>query len=202
MQIPVSFLVDVGNNPTEIIESMASLSFTVPPPGVVLYQIVETISQGLPLKIIETGCLRDTQIKSWFDDGWSTYYFARWVKDHPGSDLTTIELNPDNIKTCKNFLAEKNLSEYVSFHVADSLDALLQDWGRVDIFFLDSCDGLEHGLKEFKAALTHKPQLIIMDDLLTKGQLAVEYAEEIGIRSFPENRYTLFYTGKYFRERK
>jgi hypothetical protein len=198
--VPVSFLINLGDKPMELIESMRSIGITFPPPGVVLYQILERLSQGRPLKIVETGCLRDTTYKACFDDGWSTYYFARWVKAHPASKLTTIELALENVKTCKHFLEEQNLSEYVTFQGADSLEALSWAWSDIDVFFLDSCDGLDHGLAEFKAALTHRPKLIIMDDFETKVASAAKYAEGLGIEISQEYRYAVFNTGKYFAE--
>lgn len=175
------------------IESMRPLTFTHPPPGVVLYQALDAVSQGKPLRIVETGCLRDTNISACFSDGWSTYYFARWVKANPESKLATVELDSANVETCRAFLAEHKLA--VHFVNGDSLAELPKL--EADVYFLDSCDGLEHGLAEFQIALAHRPRLIIMDDLPTKGLRAVEYAKELGIEVAEVSRYTFFNTEKY-----
>ena len=120
MIVPISVSVDFGDAFDNFIETLSSCTVSVQPPGVVLFQLLNTISGGLPLSIIETGCLRDTKPGACFSDGWSTYYFARWVKDHPLSTCISIDLNSENIFTCQKFLQEKNLAEYVVFKNAEA----------------------------------------------------------------------------------
>lgn len=174
------------------LDSLGQFSVLLEPPGVVLYRLCEQASNGGPLKIVETGCLRDTDPSAIMSDGWSTLYFAKWAKNHPGSRFDTVELDPQAVARCGNFIKEQGLGNFVTFWNMDSL-SFLETWDqRVDVFFLDSCDGLEHGLAEFKAALEFKPRLIIMDDYETKGQLADEYARSLGIHSQQVDRYTVF----------
>jgi Methyltransferase domain len=174
------------------LDSLGPMSVLLAPPGVYLYKICDAVSQGRPLRIVETGCLRNTDPSAIIQDGWSTFYFSKWGKNHPGSSFDSVELDPKSISLCGQFLKQHELSEHVRFWNFDSM-SLLETWDQpVDVFFLDSCDGLDHGLAEFKAALEFRPCTIIMDDYDTKARLADEYAKSIGIPSQRMDRYTVF----------
>lgn len=197
MIVPVSVRIEFGEDFDKFLEAKVPLSVTVYPPGYYIYQILETVSKGAPLRIVETGCLRDTDPAACFSDGWSTYYIACWVRDHPGSFFSSVELDQENFFTCAQFLSGKNLfTDRVTLVSGDSLE-FLQD-KEADVYLLDSCDGFEHGLEEFKAAMEHKPKAILMDDLESKGRYAKEYAEKLNIPIQQIDRYTVFYTQKYF----
>ena len=164
----------------------------IAPSGIYLYKLCDAVSQGRPIRILETGCLRNPDPSSLITDGWSTFYFAEWVKAHPGSAFDTVELDPKNVEICRNFLKEHDLDKYATVWQSDSLEFLNTWEPPVDVFFLDSCDGLEHGLEEFKLALYFRPCTIIMDDYESKVKLADEYARSIGITSQRMDRYTVF----------
>ena len=174
------------------LDSLGPFNVTLEPPGLHLYRLCDLVSNGGPLRIVETGCLRDTNCSAIMSDGWSTFYFAKWVENHPGSRFDTVELDPKSVDRCGQFITQQGLKNCVRFWNMDSI-SFLETWDQpVDIFLLDSCDGLEHGLAEFKAALEYKPKLIIMDDYETKVQLADEYARGLSIPSQQVDRYTVF----------
>jgi hypothetical protein len=174
------------------LDSLGPMSVLLAPAGIYLYKICDAVSQGQPLRIVEMGCLRNADPSAIIQDGWSTFYFAKWVKDHPGSTFNTVELDPVSVDTCGKFIKQQNLDKFVTFWNFDSV-SFLETWDQpVDVFFLDSCDGLDHGLEEFKAAIEFRPCTIIMDDYETKVKLADEYARNIGITSQRMDRYTVF----------
>lgn len=180
------------------LNSLGPFQTVLLPPGVYLYRALEELSKSLggkPLTIVETGCWRDASPSSLMSDGWSTYYFARWVKDHSNSRLITLELEKKNLDLCFDLFKQYELPrERIFWSIGDSVESIkqLSPYTEIDVFFLDSCDGLEHGLEEFKAALAHKPKLIIMDDFATKAAKAFEYALSLGIKPQTVDRYTFF----------
>ncbi len=163
------------------LEGMEPLAFSVLPGGYYLYKLLQSLYSGQPLRIVETGCLRDTRPSAAFSDGWSTYYLARFAKE-TGSLFTSIELFKAGIETCWNFLFTYGLDRQVNFVCEDSIHVLnnFPNLAPADFYLLDSCDGLEHGLAEFKAASAHKPKMIVMDDIATKAAMAIQYAKDSG----------------------
>jgi len=177
-----------------LLHSIAFFHIDVAPPGVYLHQVLNDVSAGKPLRILGTGCLRDADPSALMSDGWDTFYIAKWVKDHLGSVLDVVEIDPKAIKVCSEFLKQHDLDSSVTLWTQDSLD-FMETWDQpVDVFVLDSCDGLEHGLAEFKAALNFNPWFIIMDDWDTKVALAAQYAQENNIQFQRVDRYTVFKT--------
>ena len=178
---------------TSVLHSVAPFTITLTPPGITLYQIVSSLSKGAPLHILETGCVRDPTPTGMMTDGWSTFYFSKWVNENPGSKLTSVEINPINIEYGKLFIKRFNFSQNPEYITADSVAAIQGMAEHPDVFYLDSCDDLDHGLAEFQAALEHHPRLIIMDDLVSKAAKAVDFAKAQGIRHEFLARYTIFF---------
>ena len=158
--------------------------------GIRLYELLNSIYSGTPLKIVETGCLRDTEPSAIFSDGWSTYWIAKFAKN-TSSSFTSVECDADSIKKCQDMLEKFNLSSSVNF-ICGMSPELLSSIGDVDFFFLDTCDGLTHGLSEFLETLVHHPKMVVMDDYETKAKWAVEYAETNGISVSQLQRYSVF----------
>jgi hypothetical protein len=177
-----------------VVQSVAPFTITLTPPGIVLHQLVTAVARGGPLYICETGCLRDPTPTGMMADGWSSFYFAKWANDNPGSKLTTIDLNAINLEYCRLYLSGFDFkSEFHELINKDSVIAIQELKEHPDVFYLDSCDDLDHGLAEFEAALAHNPKLIIMDDLVSKAAKAVEFAKTLGISCQYLGRYTLFF---------
>lgn len=174
-----------------MLNSLGPFSITFIPPGITLYQLLDSLNQPT-LNIVETGCTRDTSPTGMMSDGWSSFYFAKWIHEHNGS-LTTIDIDPINLGYCQIFLKRfRLLSDKVSFIEQDSVQAIKELKQPVDVFYLDSCDGLDHGLAEFQAALVHRPKMIIMDDFTSKAAKAVEFATQEKISFQQIQRYTVF----------
>lgn len=174
----------------EYIETLQPFVFSAEPSGMHLYRLLHSVFQGKPISIVETGCLRDTEPSAAFSDGWSTLYLAKYAHESKSSFIS-IEMEAANIEKCGTFLKDFGLFRDVLFTCEQSPEALEEDF-PADFYLLDSCDGLEHGLAEFVAALKHKPKIIVMDDLDTKARKAVEFADEVGIQHQQIDRYTVF----------
>lgn len=130
-----------------------------------------------PLLIVETGCLRGKSENSEEGDGWSTLHVARWIATRPANRFISIDLDPVNLKTAREFLG--SYAQYVSFLRGESV-RLLDSIFNVDFAFLDTSDDPEHGLAEFKAAEEKGARMIVMDDVGVKTPLAEKYASENG----------------------
>ena len=121
--------------------------------------------------------MRDLGVTSEFSDGWSTLYISRWVREH-GGDFHSVDLNIGAIELAHQALEAEGLAAYCTFHCQDSLKFLaIQTW--IDFAFLDSCDGLEHGLREWELAASAGAELIVMDDFSTKAAKAWDKAKEL-----------------------
>jgi predicted O-methyltransferase YrrM len=159
-------------------------------PGVHFKTFLDSVSVGRPLKIIETGCLRDLGTTSEFSDGWSTLWIARWAKEHEGTEFHSVDLSIAAIELAHMALEAEDLAAYCQFHCQDSLKYLAsQTW--VDFCFLDSCDGLQHGLDEFRLAASAGSQLVVMDDYATKAAWAVREAKQLNWEYCCIDRYSV-----------
>lgn len=179
-----------------VVTELTPFQLQLTPPGILLHKLAEEVSDGGPLHICETGCLRDQNPTAMMTDGWSTIYFARYVKDHAGSKLTTIELDRTNLGYCLLTLGRYGYTDGVSLVHGESIATITDMKEHPDMFYLDACDGVEHGLAEFKAALAHNPKLIIMDDYVSKVASAAEFAKDQNIPIVQMGRYTAFLTSE------
>lgn len=159
-------------------------------PGNHFETFLDSIYEGRPLKIVETGCMRDLAVAAEWGDGWSTLYIARWVSKHPECVFHTVDLNSNSIDLAHMALEAEALAKFCSFHLQDSIKFLgNQTW--IDFAFLDSCDGLQHGLDEFRLAVSAGTKLIVMDDYQTKAAWAVQEAKKLGWLVNQVDRYSL-----------
>lgn len=160
-------------------------------PGNHFETFLNSIYDGKPLKIVETGCMRDLALSAEWGDGWSTLYIARWVSKHPECEFHTVDLSANSIDLAHAALEAEELAQYCAFHLQDSIKFLnAQTW--IDFAFLDSCDGLQHGLDEFRLAASAGTRLIVMDDYQTKAALAVKEAKNLGWNVSFADRYSVF----------
>lgn len=175
----------------KMVDSLTSVALPIMPRGLYLYKIAEEIyKDGAPLRIVETGCLRDTRPSAWVSDGWSTWYLSKFASTHPNVTVTTIESDAMSRAICKEFLAEQKLP-MPTFLAGNSEDFLAAT--PADFYFLDSCNGLDHGLLEFQLALAHKPKVIVMDDPSTKALTALTFANQAGIANQQMGQYLVFH---------
>jgi hypothetical protein len=171
---------------------MSEFGVTLEMPGNHLYRIATQLAKGKPLNIFSTGCIRDIRPSASISDGWDTIFLAKWVNDHPGSRLDVAEIDGESISQCLALLNVHELGHVPKMWRGDSIEIIRQWESPVDLFVLDSADGLDHGLEEFRAAEKHNPQIIVMDDWETKAMKAAEYANEKGIFFHRVDRYTIF----------
>jgi predicted O-methyltransferase YrrM len=161
----------------------------------ILQGVLDEMYGGKPLMIVETGTMRDTHMLSEITDGWSTLYIARWVAEHSTEGPTdcefhSVDLNAHAIELAHAALEEEHLARFCTFHVQDSLKYLgSQTW--LDFALLDSCDGLQHGVDEFRLAASAGASVIVMDDYQTKAAWAVKEARETGWKYEPCGRYSV-----------
>lgn len=134
--------------------------------------------------------MRDLGENAEFGDGWSTLYICRWLKEHPDCTFDSCDMSKNAIELAHLALEAEGLARYCTFHLQDSLKYLAaQTW--IDFAFLDSCDGLDHGLQEFRLAVSAGASLIAMDDYGTKCATAVKEAKELGWDVSFANRYSV-----------
>ena len=149
------------------------------PPGQHFETFLNSIYENKPLKLVETGCTRDLALSAEWGDGWSTQSIARWVEAHPECDFHSVDLSANSIDLAHAALEAEGLAKFCTFHLQDSIK-FLSDLTWCDFAFLDSSDGLQHGLDEFRLAVSAGAKLIIMDDYSSKAAWAVKLAKELG----------------------
>jgi predicted O-methyltransferase YrrM len=160
------------------------------PPGMLFHKFLDSVYEGKPLVIIETGCMRDLALAAEWGDGWSTLRIAQWVAKHPECDFHTVDLSANAIDLAHNALEAEGVAQFCAFHLQDSIRFLnAQTW--IDFAFLDSCDGLQHGLDEFRLAVSAGSKLIVMDDYQTKAAWAVQEAKKLGWHVEQVDRYSV-----------
>lgn len=163
-------------------------------PGSVFAELLDSVYQDRPIRIVETGCMRDLSTLSEFSDGWSTLHIARWVKRHPDCTFDSVDLSIAAIELAHTALEAEGLAKYCNFHLQDSIKYLSsQTWA--DFCFLDSCDGLEHGREEFRLAISAGASLVVLDDYETKGALACKDAVGFGWTVTHQGRYSILRRG-------
>lgn len=160
------------------------------PPSTLFAGFLDSVYTGRPIRIVETGCMRDLSTLSEHSDGWSTLWISRWVRDHEDSVFDSVDISINAIELAHSALEVEGLAKYCAFHLQDSLRYLAaQSW--IDVAVLDSCDGLEHGLQEFRLAMSAGASLAIGDDYETKMAWACKEAKQLGWNVTHEGRYSL-----------
>lgn len=143
------------------------------------------------ITIVETGCLRRDTPEGERDDGWSTLHFAKWAEAN-GSQFFSVDDNREHIQTAGTVLARYGIKpEFPMFTYGESVSFLSGFGGSIDLAYLDSCDGWDHGLAEFKAAEAKGAQIIVMDDYVGKVVSAASYAKREGWDVQQEGRFTV-----------
>lgn len=142
-----------------------------------------------PLRIVETGTIRNIKPEYILGDGHSTHLIAQWIKDNGGSFFSIDQ----NIEVADNYLKELGLREHVQLLPYDSV-TFLRTFTKNDIklhlAYLDSGNDPNLILAEFQTIENMMlPQgVIIIDDCvpgsneLLKGNKAIPYAKEKGYR--------------------
>lgn len=120
-------------------------------------------------RIVETGTVRRVRD---YSAGYSTFVFGQFAQRY-GGKITTIDIDPKNINTCKRVTAD--YAEWIEYVVDDSLQALARIQDNIDLLYLDSFDTPRrgdasaaqlHNLKEFKIVepRLHEKSIVLLDD--------------------------------------
>ena len=144
--------------------------------------------------IVETGTYREEN--NYEGDGCSTLLFDKYIECH-GGNLISIDNDPKACQLARNATTEALVLE------RDSVEALGEMEGRVDLLYLDSYNiedwnndwaPAAHHLKELFAAknIIRPGTLIVVDDnfqttegnLIGKGRLINETMESLGIEPY------------------
>jgi hypothetical protein len=154
------------------------------------------------LHILETGCIRNGGEQYRVNDGWSTWTFAKWVKENGGStqsidldvSVAHMVLTRDGLMTEKPGLEPTQegtiITSLVRLHQGYSVDVMaemLEVGGakQFDLILLDSDNDPDLILHEFFIAkhLIQPGGLILIDDVggtegdATKGDAIVPWAQ-------------------------
>jgi hypothetical protein len=141
-----------------------------------------------PIVIVETGCIRNETDQFKMGDGWSTLNWEYYCKK-TNSRLFSVDINEQHVNVSKKIVPE---SEYVKYHVGDSVSYLKDFTEPIHMLFLDSYDYCgddenirkchEHSLNELLASwhtLNDKCFVLIddvFDDTWTgKGKKSIPY---------------------------
>ena len=125
---------------------------------------------GRPPKIVETGCIRVDN--DWAGAGYSTFLFGLFAQRFGGT-LLSIDLSPQHIEYAAGVCAAL---PSVTMLCSDSVKAIAEMPGPIDLFYLDSMDanipGHEiHGLNEAVQSVQKVAPdgLIVFDDTIKDG---------------------------------
>lgn len=142
-------------------------------------------TEGKPVNIVETGCVRSDQEHDLMGDGGSTFVLAQYIKIF-GGHLTTVDLDPQHIATCEK--VTQAFSDVISYRIGDSVDFLDKYLEPIDFLYLDSYDtsyhdqeiiraANEHQLKEIEASYKNLQEhsLVLSDDYPRKGKYTEDY---------------------------
>lgn len=107
-----------------------------------------------PVFALETGCSFLWEAKNMTN--LSTYNIAKYLLMHDNSTLLSLDNNLNHINNCKYHLIEHDLHDKVILnYVTDSADFMeaIEEDKFFNFFWLDTSEDVEHGLREYEAAL-------------------------------------------------
>jgi predicted O-methyltransferase YrrM len=136
--------------------------------------------------IVETGVYRGIHF-----DGQSTLIWAK-IAEHTGGHVTGIDISPDSIARAGVLLGRYR--RFVTLMLRDSLEALEEIRGPIDVLYLDSYDHdpdnpdpcQRHQLAEARIAIPKMAEksIILLDDCIFstggKAKLSDPYIQEAG----------------------
>ena len=162
---------------------------------------LELMAQRNAKNLVETGTARNG-LSNCRGDGCSTVIFADWAKDHHAA-LTSIDINPDAIKTSMQAVAPINPN--VQYVTQDSVSFLSHYNQKIDFLYLDSYDfdannplpSQMHHLNEIIAALPFltKDSVVMIDDCDLphggKGRLVIDFLTHNGWKIYHSGYQTI-----------
>jgi len=136
-----------------------------------------------PVFVVETGCVRKEN--NWAGDGQSTILFDRFISQWPGSEMYSVDIDPNATDLCKSLV-----SSATKIYTGDSVIFLRnlarnppKNFSNIDVLYLDSYDldlsnphpSALHHMKEFLAVspLIGPETLVVVDDAPPGGMFRV-----------------------------
>jgi hypothetical protein len=154
------------------------------------------------LDILETGCIRNGGEQYRINDGWSTWTFAKWVKDNGGMSMSIdLDVSVAHMVLMRDGLMEDSpglepteegqiVTDGIHLHQGYSVDVLVKTLSKCgpssfDMILLDSDNDPNLILHEFFVAkhLVREGGVILIDDVggtegdATKGDAIVPWAQ-------------------------
>ena len=143
------------------------------------FELVYAIAAERDLKdIVETGCIRDKNM-SWGGDGCSSIILSDLAFLLDGT-LISVDIDREACRVAE--LVTEKWHIYRSVICSDSLLFFGKRNKEIDVLYLDSGDDPYLQLKEIESALpkVNRNGIILLDDVPTKGTMAIDYAVEQG----------------------
>lgn len=147
---------------------------------------------------IEIGTIRNTSDEHAKGDGHSTLHIAEYIKES-GADIDFYSVDI-RISVAEKYMAEKGLSDYVTFQKADGL-VFLTSWEKAHFIYLDGENDAKDCLKQFIMSLSkiQPGGVIIVDDCyphsqeIVKAQDVLYYLTEMNRSYMIENNMLIYY---------
>ncbi len=144
--VPNPYVAELESRSPDIDAAIANTGLTIGYPAWNLLYYALLCSLGVErreVSVVETGT----------NHGFSTILLAQALKDTGARGiLRTVDIDPDRVEIARQNVARAGLSEWVEFHVQDSLQFLSQlvkEVPCIDFAFLDGSHEWSHVTKEF-----------------------------------------------------
>lgn len=142
-----------------------------------------------PIKVFELGTSRDISPQARYGDGWSSLFWAEYIKDNGGS-LLTCDISEQSINNAKTLLSSFTTID-VTYIVEDGFKLLKQN-NDYDLICLDGSDDPNEMLLQLRECDLNR-SYVLCDDFNSKGVLAsVEYPNHILYRLENNHQMALF----------
>lgn len=128
--------------------------------------------------LLEDGSERKTIVETGFNAA-CLIEIAEYVQPYPQSELFSVSLDLQQLSKAHVALEERGLAKNCTFHLQDPLK-LLQSKSWIDAAFLNSRNGLQYAIEEFRLAASAGAKLIVMTDYQHSSALAVAEAVKYG----------------------
>ncbi len=112
--------------------------------------------------------------------GYSAYWFSRATG--PGGEIHLTDTDPDNERQALDFLRRAGLSEPISYHVGDALEALSAAEGLFDVVYCDIDKGQYPEAWRLARDRVRVGGLYLCDNMLWSGRVTGE-SDEPDVRS-------------------
>ena len=116
-----------------------------------------------------------------------TYDLAKWVSSHRKATFSSIGMNWEKQHTIHAELEKDGLARYCTFHMQEPIKFLnMAKW--IDVAALNPVD-LSDGKQQFILAASSGASVVIIPDHDTKAALAVELAQSLHWKFYPEGNF-------------